>query len=343
MSSKNEFYSLMVIAVLISLIIGVLGRELLCLWISLVCAYLLKRPHQFLVKLGMRDIPACSLLVSIFFILILFLLLGVIPPMVTQAYNFLSNLPDILATNQESITIFIDNISAKVPKSTINDLIISAKQYLTVKSTDGVLFIINLLPITFEILLYFILVPIMLFFLLKDGSDFSKYYSSIAPKSAKSIKKFWIELDNRLGSYLQGKIIEMLIVGGVSALTYSLFNLEFSLLLSGLMAISVLIPVLGAVIATIPLAFISLWQFGSSSHELIYLLLAHGLILIADGNILVPILFSEKLCLHPLVILIGIIFFGAIMGFWGLFFAIPLIIVISLFLDNFRINFVEGN
>lgn len=343
MSPKQEFYCILAVTFIISLFIGLLGRELLCLWISLVCAYLLKRPYQMIVRLGIKEVTSCSIIVLLFFIMVVILLLGIIPPMISQAYNFLSNLPDILAANQDSITSFIDNISAKIPKSTINDLIVSAKQYLTVKSTDGVLFIINLLPVTFEILLYFLLVPIMLFFLLKDGNAFSEYFKSLAPKSTTAISKFWQKLDQRLGSYLQGKVIEMLIIGGVSALTYSLFNLEFSLLMAGLMAVSVLIPVLGAIIATLPVIFIALWQFGTHGHHVIYLLIAHGLILIADGNVLVPILFSEKLNLHPLVILIGIIFFGSIMGFWGLFFAIPLIIVISLMLDQFRKSFVVSS
>lgn len=339
MTEKKQFYILLALTLTLGVVMAVIGRELLSLWISLVCAYLLRRPYIYLTKHGLNSVTACAALVVLFMFIIVLLLLVIIPPMLSEAYNFLSTLPDILAANQASIATFVDKISAKVPISTINDLIFSAKQYLTVKSTDGVLFIINLLPITFEILLYFILVPLMLFFLLKDGIVFANYFQSIIPECALVTSNFWKKLDAKLGSYLQGKVIEMLIVGTISLIVYGLFNMKYALLMAGVMAVSVLIPVLGSIFATIPIVFIALWQFGPHSHTAIYLLVAHGIILIADGNILVPLLFSDKLCLHPLVILVGILLFGSIMGFWGLFFAIPLLVVISLFLENFRLAF----
>ena len=340
MNTKKDFYILLAITFIFAALMFFIGRDLLSLWISLVCAYLLKRPYQHLTKKYLRSSMAATILVLIFFVAILALVLGIFPPMISEAYNFLSSLPDILAANQDTITGFIDNLSAKIPKNTVNDLIISAKQYLTLKSTDGVLYIINLVPVTFEIILYFILVPIMLFFLLKDGYIFCQYFRAMAPVSAAAVSDFWLELDQKLGSYLQGKVIEMLIVGIASLLLYSVFNLKFALLMAGIMAVSVLIPVIGAFLATLPLIFIAFWQFGANSHVILYLLISHGLLLVIDGNLLVPVLFSEKLCLHPLVILVGIILFGSIMGFWGLFFAIPLLIVLSLFIENFKNAFI---
>ena len=43
-----------------------------------------------------------------------------------------------------------------------------------------------------------------------------------------------------------------------------------------------------------------------------------------DGNLLVPFLFSEAVNLHPLIIIIAVLIFGGLWGFWGVFFAIPL-------------------
>ncbi|HAR07202.1 MAG TPA: AI-2E family transporter, partial [Cobetia sp.] len=43
-----------------------------------------------------------------------------------------------------------------------------------------------------------------------------------------------------------------------------------------------------------------------------------------DGNVLVPLLFSEAVNLHPVAIILAVLFFGGIWGFWGVFFAIPL-------------------
>jgi putative permease len=53
-------------------------------------------------------------------------------------------------------------------------------------------------------------------------------------------------------------------------------------------------------------------------------MLAYGIIQALDGNIIVPLLFSEAVNLHPVTIIIAVIFFGGLWGFWGVFFAIPL-------------------
>ena len=55
-----------------------------------------------------------------------------------------------------------------------------------------------------------------------------------------------------------------------------------------------------------------------------YLMLAYGIIQGLDGNVLVPLLFSEAVKMHPVVIVLAVLVFGGLWGFWGVFFAIPL-------------------
>jgi len=58
-------------------------------------------------------------------------------------------------------------------------------------------------------------------------------------------------------------------------------------------------------------------------------LIANGIIQALDGNLLAPLLFSEAVNLHPVAIIVAILFFGGLWGFWGIFFAIPLATVIN--------------
>ena len=134
----------------------------------------------------------------------------------------------------------------------------------------------------------------------------------------------------------------MFIVFLTSIALYGLFELKYALLMAGLMSISVLIPVFGAILVTLPVFLIAAWQFGTSA-SFIYLTVGHLVLLALDSNLLVPLLFSEKLALHPVVILIGILFFGSTLGFWGLFFAIPLLIVLHILLEDFKAAFVTGD
>ena len=63
---------------------------------------------------------------------------------------------------------------------------------------------------------------------------------------------------------------------------------------------------------------------GKRALTVIYLLIVYGIIITVDANVLVPILFSEAVDLHPVTIIVAILLFGAWWGFWGVFFAIPL-------------------
>jgi putative permease len=88
------------------------------------------------------------------------------------------------------------------------------------------------------------------------------------------------------------------------------------------------VPYIGAAVATLPVAAVAGFHFGIGD-QLAYVLLAYAVIQALDGNVLVPILFSEAVNLHPVSIILAVLFFGGIWGFWGVFFAIPLATLIK--------------
>jgi putative permease len=90
-----------------------------------------------------------------------------------------------------------------------------------------------------------------------------------------------------------------------------------------LVGLSVLIPYIGATLVTIPVLLVGYLQWGISN-DFAWLIGLYAVIQIIDGNILVPLLFSEVVNLHPVAIVVAVLIFGGIWGFWGLFFAIPL-------------------
>ena len=89
------------------------------------------------------------------------------------------------------------------------------------------------------------------------------------------------------------------------------------------MGLSVLVPYIGAVIVTIPVALVALFQFGISP-TFWYIIIAFAVSQPLDGNLLVPYLFSEAVNLHPLIIIISVLILAVYGDFWGVFFAIPL-------------------
>ncbi len=116
-----------------------------------------------------------------------------------------------------------------------------------------------------------------------------------------------------------------------------MIGLEYAALLSLLVGFSVVIPYVGAAVVTIPIAMVGLFQFGWSD-EFFWLMVVYLVIQTIDGNVLVPLLFSEVVDLHPVTIMLAVLVFGGIWGMWGVFFAIPLAIVLNAIMKSWPVR-----
>jgi putative permease len=84
----------------------------------------------------------------------------------------------------------------------------------------------------------------------------------------------------------------------------------------------------GATVVTIPVILVAWFQWGWGS-EFVWVTVTYLVIQILDGNVLVPLLFGEVVNLHPIAIIVAILVFGGLWGFWGVFFAIPLATLVN--------------
>ena len=139
-------------------------------------------------------------------------------------------------------------------------------------------------------------------------------------------------MNQQIMNYIRGKLIEIIIIGAASTVSFMALGLNYPVLLGVLVGLSVLVPYVGATIVTLPVFLVALFQFGTSA-EFGYVMLAYGIIQALDGNLLVPLLFSEAVNLHPVTIIIAVILFGGLWGFWGVFFAIPLATLVKAVLN----------
>jgi putative permease len=161
------------------------------------------------------------------------------------------------------------------------------------------------------------------FFFLFDRKNIIEGLIKIIPGKRQMLSNIWIEMDDQLSNYVRGKILEILIVGSAAAIIFASLGLKYTALLSVLVGFSVLIPYVGAFLVTIPVVVVGLLQFGIGTQ--FYLLIGLYLLLQAlDGNLLVPIIFSDAVKLHPVIIILAVFVFGSMFGFWGVFFSIPI-------------------
>ena len=83
---------------------------------------------------------------------------------------------------------------------------------------------------------------------------------------------------------------------------------------------------------TFPVVIVAFFQWGVGDHFW-YVILAYSIIQAVDAVVLIPLLFSEVVNLHPVAIIVAILFFGGLWGFWGVFFAIPLATLVKAVLN----------
>lgn len=187
-------------------------------------------------------------------------------------------------------------------------------------------------PNVVAVVIYLILLPISVFFFLKDRQRLTAWVVALLPDQRPLLNRVGREMNVQIANYVRGKFMEILIVGGTSFIVFALLGLNYAALLGLLVGVSVLVPFLGAAVVTVPVAAVAFLQWGWS-WDFAALMAAYGLIQALDGNVLVPVLFSEANDLHPIVIITAVLAFGGLWGFWGLFFAIPLATLLKAIFD----------
>ena len=313
------------------LVVLTMGDMLAPVFASIVIAYLLEGLVRRLIGLNLNRFIASVITFIFFLIFYLLLLFWLLPLLSTQVSQLLQQLPTMISASQQALLELPAKYPAMITEAQIRELAVIVRseiggtaQFLLTKSLESV-------PGLLAIVVYLFLVPLLVFFFLKDKELITDWVSSFLPKQRRLATTVWMEVNSQIARYVRGKAWEIIIVGAVSYATFSFFGLQFSLLLSVLVGLSVIIPYIGAAIVTIPVMLIAFFQWGWDP-QTGWLIFAYGIIQALDGNVLVPLLFSEVVNLHPIAIIIAVLVFGGLWGFWGVFFAIPLATVVQVLL-----------
>jgi putative permease len=295
---------------------------------SLIFAYLLIGMQKRLEAYGLNSTVALIFTYSFFLLIGIALMVWLVPLVYQQLQSLVLEIPKWVKT----FTVFIQTVPENYPDLVSSDQITTFLQSLsgqiTAISEEFLKASIAGIQNTVTIAINLILLPILVFFFLFDRDSIISIFLKILPKERAMLQNVWVEMDDQLSNYARGKAIEIVIVGLAAAIIFLYFDLQYIALLSVLVGFSVLIPFLGAFLVTIPVAIIGLLQFGLSFD--FWLLMGAYLVLqILDGNLLVPLLFSDAVKLHPVIIMLAVFVFGALFGFWGVFFAIPIATLIK--------------
>jgi putative permease len=321
--SSEEAVLLCLILIGAVVLLATMGHVLGPVIAALILTFLLQGVVNNLRKLGVGNRLAIFASYVLFLLGFVSVLMGLVPIVGRQMSLLLKELPNMVMQLKQLLSSLPEMVSDYISPEQLQIIVARISEELANFAEQLLSLSISSFPSLLAILIYIILVPLLVFFMLKDKDILLTFISNMLPKERSVMTQIWDEMDIQFANYVRGKAIEIVIIGSVSLILFATLELKYAVLLASLVGLSVLIPYIGATVVTIPVLLVGYLQWGFSD-QFAWLVALYALIQIIDGNVLVPLLFSEVVNLHPVAIVIAVLLFGGIWGFWGLFFAIPL-------------------
>ena len=356
-------FTILLIGSLVVSAISFLQPVLTPIAVAAILAFLLEPVVKFSMRLGLSRIVSITLVYVAFAAFFVGLLVYIIPPAYRQGTMLVHNFPTYMQKTQALTTRTFENLhrlstldflqnektdqatneqlSAMVSQSIkdagtwvqqkLPDLAVESGKFLQ-RSLGGFLGV-------FGLLLSMILVPIFLFFFLKDSALIAENWSRYLPLRASPLKNEIVSLVSEINSYLisffRGQLIVSLIDGLLIAIALLAMGLDFAILIGLMVGVLGLIPYLGIMICYIPAVIIAAAQFGDWMHPLIVtaiFILVNNI----DGIFIAPKIVGESVGLHPLTVIISVLAWSLILGgLLGALLAVPLTATIKVLLKRY--------
>ena len=319
---EEEQFAALFLLIIASVLLYFVGSTITPVFVSILVAYLLNGVMNFFEEKEYSKKISFYFTFTIFLAFYLFVLLS-LPYVTGQIASLINELPAIVAFVEN----LFDDLIIRYPNffttEQVEEIFASSASFIP-SIAEQVLIQLNTgFSAIMNALIFLILTPILVFFFLKDKSEMLSYLTYFLPNKRGLLSQIWSDLNIQLFGYVRGKALEMLIVASITSIAFLALGVNYSIILGILVGMSVLIPLFGAILVTIPVVAIGLFQWGLDTSFYIFLFV-YLMIQILDGNVLFPLLMGNEVNLHPVLIILSILVFGGIWGFWGLLLAVPI-------------------
>lgn len=284
--------------------------------------------HPFVSLLERKGVSRIVSIASIYIIvlgLFVFLAVTVIPIIKDQVNALIDNLPyfgheieraarkfgesNVIGRMQESLNVDFANI---VKDSTMN----FTKSLSSVTGN-----VTGFLSTITEVVLTFVMVPFILFYLLKDGEQLPNHFLKfISEQRQPAAKRILDDMHYAISSYIRGQIIVSLFIGIMLLIGYLIIGIKYAVLLAILAMIVNIVPYVGPIIAITPALIIA---FIDSPSMVLKVIIVMMIVQLAEGKFISPQVMGKKLDIHPITIIFIILTAGNLFGIMGIILAIP--------------------
>ncbi len=266
--------------------------------------------------------------ISVIYLIAVAILIGllalIIPPAVRQSTSLIEDLPKIYMEARQAVEELVERFADDIPQDVrdkaeeiladLGDTLLSVAQAALTKTLQAV-------ANTFSFIIGLAIVPVLLFYLLKDGERLVASSLSIFPKNARGHAKEVVRIVNEsLGAYIRAQLLLMLFVGLIVFVGLLLLDIEFAVLLGLVAGITEAIPVVGPIIGAVPGIIVTL---ATDPEKIVWVLALYLGSQLLENSLLVPRIQGNAVHMHPVVIMALLIVGSETFGVIGVVAAVP--------------------
>ena len=283
---------------------------------------------------GLRRYPSVARLVAIaivylvFFAILTFFIYITFQPIVEEFRHFIEDAPRLFESAKTTFEEWSEEFNQEVPEEVQGQI----EEWL--RSAGGVvggaaLSILNKtigqVTSTISIVLGLLVVPFLLFYMLKDKESLSGgMYSALPDGVARHTRNVLGLAHEVIGSYVRAQLISAAIVGGGVFVGLIILDVDFAITLALLAGVLGLIPIIGAILGAIPGLLVVL---ATDPSKLIWVALVYIIVQFVESNIISPRIQGRALRLHPIVIMSTLVIASDIFGLWGVLIGVPIVAI----------------
>ena len=271
-------------------------------------------------------------------ITVLTVIIGVVPIIVEQTQNLITALPRYIEIVKGYLEEYSDNAYVQVVVEYVNTNLNVSKisERLISIATSIAQGVVSSISSTASVL---ITMPFVLFFLLKDASQFNKFVISLLPKKfEKSVAETIDEIDDKVGSYIQGQMLVSLCIGVMLFIGYNVIGLHYAFSLATIAAFLSIVPYLGPAIAITPAMLVAA---STSWVMVVKMLVVWGIVQFLEGNIISPNIMGRSMHMHPLTVIFVILIGVNISGVVGAILGIPVYSILKVLISKLLLSIKE--
>lgn len=353
----------------------ILGYTLWSLIIGIIFAYVIDPIVNFLERKGIKRPFGVIIVYITTLIVFAILLVTVIPKTITEITNLLASLPPMIDSMSRGLTKFFyklaEDYSINLPPSFLNMLSgttdgVSKSAKLVTNSQDPLTNMFNsfsnaitnildnvqksaldslrsvvvklygLVTSTLKIVLVLIF---SFYFSIGKEKYLKSFKKSIPNKYREDVNYLAVRINTSLQQFIRGRLLLALFVGFLTMIYLLILRVDFAIVIGMITCIADIIPYIGPFLGFVPAV---LFAFMDAPLKALWVSILFIIIQWAENNILAPKLIGDSTGLNPLAVLISIIIGGGIFGIWGMVVSVPLVSIILILLDFFKLKYNEN-